>query len=131
MDENEKGIKEHMARLIESFAKTLPEPSKVSDHLWKFAKMHDRRSYQLIRFCIAPESDYRTVVKAIVCHNLLRNVHLVELKARIEGVYKANRTIGRGSSRAFAYSGPSAVSGQCHHIQQKSCTRHHGILKNG
>lgn len=34
--------------------------------LWRFAKLHDRRSYQLLRFCIAPESDYRTVVKAIV-----------------------------------------------------------------
>ena len=69
MDENEKAIKEHMARLIESFAKGLPESSKVTEHLWKFAKMHDRRSYQLMRFCMAPESDYRTVFKAIVSHS--------------------------------------------------------------
>ena len=66
MDENETQIKEHMGRLIDSFAKTLPDSSKASADLWKFAKMHDRRSYQLIRFCMAPESDFRTVSKAIV-----------------------------------------------------------------
>ena len=66
MDENEKPVKEHMARLIDTFAQLLPDSLKATEVLWKFAKMHDRRSYQLIRFCMAPESDYRTVVKAIV-----------------------------------------------------------------
>ena len=66
MEGNEKLIKEHLSRLINEFAKQLPDSSKASDCLWKFAKLHDRRCYQLIRFCMAPESDYRTVVKAIV-----------------------------------------------------------------
>ena len=66
MDSREKEIKEHLARLIKEFAKQFPDPSKASECLWKFTKTHDRRSYQLIRFCMAPESDYRTVVKAIV-----------------------------------------------------------------
>ena len=65
MDKMEKEIKAHMSKLIENLAKGFPDPPKFSEHLWKFAKMHDRRAYQLIRFCIAPESDYRTVVKAI------------------------------------------------------------------
>lgn len=67
MDDNEKQIKDHLTRLIDSLSKILPDPSRVSSDLWKFAKMHDRRSYQLIRFCMTPESDYRTVYKAIVC----------------------------------------------------------------
>ena len=70
---NEKQIKENMSRLIEILAKTLPDPSKVTEHLWKFAKMHDKRSYTLIRFCMGHElqggetrtSDYRTVIKAM------------------------------------------------------------------
>ncbi|KAL9104978.1 MAG: hypothetical protein Q9163_000150 [Psora crenata] len=65
MDKNEKEIKAHMSKLIENLAKGFPDSAKFSEHLWKFAKMHDRRAYQLIRFCMAPESDYRTVVKAI------------------------------------------------------------------
>lgn len=66
MDENETQIKDHLSRLIDEFTKFLPDPAKTRDHLWKFAKLHDRRSYQLIRFCIAPESDYRIVFNAIV-----------------------------------------------------------------
>ncbi|KAI9809549.1 MAG: hypothetical protein M1827_006784 [Pycnora praestabilis] len=65
MDENEADIKSHLTRLIKWFSDTLPDPARVSADLWKFAKMHDRRSYQLIRFCMAAESDYRTVQKAI------------------------------------------------------------------
>jgi sister chromatid cohesion protein PDS5 len=66
MDENESQIKEHLTRIIENFTRFLPDQSKATSDLWKFAKLHDRRCYQLIRFCTAPESDYRTVVKAIV-----------------------------------------------------------------
>ena len=43
----------------------LPEPPKAKENLQKFAKLHDRRCYQLIRFCFNPDSDYRTVVKAL------------------------------------------------------------------
>lgn len=66
MDENEAAIKEHLKRLIDNLSKQLPDSAKVAADLWKFAKMHDRRSYQLIRFCMAPESDYRTMFKAFV-----------------------------------------------------------------
>lgn len=67
MDENEANITGHLSRIIDQFCKQLPDPSKAAADLWKFAKMHDRRSYALIRFCMAPESDYRTVFKAMVC----------------------------------------------------------------
>ena len=66
MDENEAAIKEHLKRLIDNLAKQLPETAKATGDLWKFAKMHDRRSYQLIRFCMAADSDYRTMYKAFV-----------------------------------------------------------------
>ncbi|KAL8807815.1 MAG: hypothetical protein Q9182_000464 [Xanthomendoza sp. 2 TL-2023] len=65
MDQNETQIKEHLTRLVQSFAPRLPNPQQASADLWKFTKMHDRRSYQLIRFCMKADSDYRTVVKAI------------------------------------------------------------------
>ncbi|KAL8831282.1 MAG: hypothetical protein Q9191_000938, partial [Dirinaria sp. TL-2023a] len=64
MDTNESKIKDKMKGLIEHFAQLLPERTKAVTDLWKFAKTHDRRSYQLIRFCMAPESDYRTMFKA-------------------------------------------------------------------
>ncbi|KAI5781164.1 armadillo-type protein [Geopyxis carbonaria] len=43
----------------------LPEPPRAKENLHRFAKMHDRRCYQLIRYCFSPESEYRTVVRAL------------------------------------------------------------------
>jgi sister-chromatid-cohesion protein PDS5 len=65
MDKNEEEVKARLTKIIEPLSKVFPDPSKVSADLWKFAKMHDRRNYQLIRFCLLPSSDYRTVTKAI------------------------------------------------------------------
>ncbi|KAI9832686.1 MAG: hypothetical protein M1819_004272 [Sarea resinae] len=65
MESSETEIKSHLTRIIDYFAKVLPDGPRVTADLWKFAKMHDRRSYQLIRFCMSPESDYKTVYKAI------------------------------------------------------------------
>jgi sister chromatid cohesion protein PDS5 len=66
MEEREKEIKANLTGLIHYYAKTLPDPQRVIEDLWKFAKAHDRRSYQLIRFCMAPDSDYRKVFRSIV-----------------------------------------------------------------
>ncbi|KAI9780452.1 MAG: hypothetical protein M1839_006726 [Geoglossum umbratile] len=65
MDENEAAIKKQLHNLIDWFAKQLPDSARATADLLKFAKMNDRRNHQLIRFCMAPESDYRTVHKAI------------------------------------------------------------------
>ncbi|KAG9792142.1 hypothetical protein KCU95_g5470, partial [Aureobasidium melanogenum] len=54
-----------LSKLIEFFARERPEPLVANDHLWKFAKKHDRRCYQLIRFAINPDSEYKKVVNAI------------------------------------------------------------------
>ncbi|KAI9824960.1 MAG: hypothetical protein M1826_007212 [Phylliscum demangeonii] len=65
MDSGEAEINAHLTRLISYFAEMLPDAARASADLWKFVKKHDRRSYQLMRFCIDPSSEYRTVVKAI------------------------------------------------------------------
>jgi sister chromatid cohesion protein PDS5 len=65
MEHDEEEIKARLTRLIEAIAKAFPEPSRVISDLWKFAKVHDRRNYQLIRFAMSTENDYKTVVNAI------------------------------------------------------------------
>ncbi|OCK82685.1 ARM repeat-containing protein [Lepidopterella palustris CBS 459.81] len=65
VEKDEKEIKQQLGGLIAYYAKVLPDSSRVTEDLWKFAKAHDRRSYQLIRFCMAPDSDYRKVFKSI------------------------------------------------------------------
>lgn len=65
VDKNEEQAKAQLSKVVDSLSKTFPDPARASADLWKFAKVHDRRSYQLIRFAMAAVSDYRTVTKAI------------------------------------------------------------------
>jgi sister chromatid cohesion protein PDS5 len=65
VEKNEAEIQTALTKWVEAISKTLPESTRVSADLRRFAKLHDRRNYQLIRFCLNPESEYRTVVKAI------------------------------------------------------------------
>ncbi|KAJ0419828.1 armadillo-type protein [Aspergillus carlsbadensis] len=64
MEKNKDQIKAQLTKVIDTLAKTFPDPARTSADLWKFAKIHDRRSYQLVRFAMAAVSDYRTVTKA-------------------------------------------------------------------
>lgn len=66
MENDERKTKQTLGKLIDFFARSYPEPSKAAEDLWKYAKIHDKRTYSLIRFCMAPESDYRKVFKSIV-----------------------------------------------------------------
>ncbi|KAF2003165.1 sister chromatid cohesion and DNA repair protein [Amniculicola lignicola CBS 123094] len=65
MDKGEKETEKKLGALISYYAKTLPDQTRASEELWKFAKAHDRRSYALIRFSTAPESDYRKVFRSL------------------------------------------------------------------
>lgn len=65
MEENEEAVKAQLTKVVDLIAKTLPEPTRVSADLLKFAKMHDRRNYQLIRYAMNAENDYKTVINAM------------------------------------------------------------------
>jgi sister chromatid cohesion protein PDS5 len=73
MEKDEERIKAQLTRVIDALAKPMPDRSRVSADLWRFAKAHDRRNYQLIRFAMAAVSDYRTVTKAI--KELAKRIH--------------------------------------------------------
>jgi sister-chromatid-cohesion protein PDS5 len=66
MDKDEKETKKKLEGLISYYARTLPDSTRAIDDLWKFAKVHDRRAYTLMRFCMDPASDYRRVFRSIV-----------------------------------------------------------------
>ncbi|KAK0882776.1 Sister chromatid cohesion protein pds5 [Friedmanniomyces endolithicus] len=63
-DTDEKTSKKELETMIAAFSRMMPDTVLATEHLKKFAKFHDRRSFQLIRFCYSPDSDYRKVVKA-------------------------------------------------------------------
>lgn len=69
--EEGQAIKDKLSQLIAVWVSRLPEPTKATDELWRFAKTHDRRAYALWRFCMDPASDYRRVFKSIVSQHLI------------------------------------------------------------
>ena len=65
IDEAEAETKDKLTKVIEALSRSFPEPSRVTADLWKFAKMHDRRAYHLVKCTLDPTNDYRTVVNAL------------------------------------------------------------------
>ncbi|CZT03551.1 related to SPO76 protein [Rhynchosporium agropyri] len=60
-----KAVKNKLDSTINWLANLLPDPMRTTQELHKYAKLHDRRSYQLLRFAIAPETEFGIVYKAI------------------------------------------------------------------
>ena len=54
-----------LAAQVEALAKLMPDEQIAAEHLRQFSKHHDRRAYQLIRFCYESASDYRKISKAV------------------------------------------------------------------
>lgn len=62
--DEEAKLKTRLNSYIDVISKTFHDSAKMADDLKKFAKQHDRRNYQLIRFAIGAEYDYKTMNKA-------------------------------------------------------------------
>ena len=62
---NAEKTKQNLRKIILYICQFLPEPAKVESDLHAFATWHDRRSYGLVKFATSPESDYKTMHRAI------------------------------------------------------------------
>lgn len=65
IDTNEDKVKTSLAKTFQWLGAFFPDPLKVRGDLQKFAKLNDRRSYQLVKYAIESESDFKTVRRAI------------------------------------------------------------------
>ncbi|OAA55565.1 sister chromatid cohesion and DNA repair protein [Niveomyces insectorum RCEF 264] len=54
-----------LEKSIDYLSQFFPDAPKVRADLQRFAKLNDRRSYQLIRFVIGPENDFTTMYRAM------------------------------------------------------------------
>ncbi|KAI8626872.1 armadillo-type protein [Xylariaceae sp. FL1651] len=62
---NAERTKQNLKKTTHYLGQFLPDPIRVEADLHNFANWHDRRSYQLIRFTVSPESDFKTMHRAI------------------------------------------------------------------
>ena len=64
-EEDDRALRKKLDAYVEILARGMPESNVVKDHLKKFGKHNDRRAFQLVKFCLSPESDYRKIVRAM------------------------------------------------------------------
>ncbi|KAK1245146.1 hypothetical protein MKX08_004775 [Trichoderma sp. CBMAI-0020] len=65
IEANEDKVKAGLAKTMQWFGAYFPDPLKVRSDLQKFVKLNERRSYQLVKYAIESESDFKTVRRAI------------------------------------------------------------------
>lgn len=58
-------INQNLKKTIQYLCQFLPDAVKVEADLHNFANWHDRRCYQLIRFVVSAESDFKTMHRAV------------------------------------------------------------------
>ncbi|KPI41268.1 Sister chromatid cohesion protein pds5 [Cyphellophora attinorum] len=64
-EDGEAKIRAKLSACIDSLCKPFYDAPRTSADLWKFAKQHDRRNYQLIKFAVSPEHDYKTMSNGV------------------------------------------------------------------
>lgn len=69
-----------------------PDGERTRADLLKFAKLNDRRNYQLIRYAVAPEYDFKTVYRAIkeLSKRLKDGAHASLLETLIPLLYRSS-----------------------------------------
>ncbi|PFH55440.1 hypothetical protein XA68_18308 [Ophiocordyceps unilateralis] len=72
VDVNEEKVKASLVKTFQWLGASFPDPLKVRADLQKFAKLNDRRGYQLVKYAIESESDFKTVRRAI--HELITKI---------------------------------------------------------
>lgn len=65
IDSNDDKVKASLAKTIDWIGRFFPDGLKVRGDLQKFAKLNERRNYQLVKYAIESESDFKTVRRAI------------------------------------------------------------------
>lgn len=65
IDGNDEKVKSSLAKTFQWLGGFFPDPLKVRSDLQKFAKLNDRRSYQLVKYAIESESDFKTIRRAV------------------------------------------------------------------
>ncbi|RFU81769.1 armadillo-type fold [Trichoderma arundinaceum] len=65
IEANEDKVKAGLAKTMQWLGAYFPDPLKVRSDLQKFVKLNERRSYQLVKYAIESESDFKTVRRAI------------------------------------------------------------------
>lgn len=66
MDGDEDLAVKRLKTFTQHLAATLPDPVKAAEDLENFARLNENRLYKLLKTCIDPQTDLKTVAKSSV-----------------------------------------------------------------
>ncbi|KAF9235796.1 armadillo-type protein [Melanogaster broomeanus] len=64
IDENEESVIQRLSAVIKHLSRQFPDPQKAADDLQTFARANENRLYKLLKTCMDPQSDLKSIVKA-------------------------------------------------------------------
>lgn len=69
IDGDEEIVVKRLRMSIQHLSGTFPDPLKASEDLNSFAKHNENRLYRLLKTCMDPGTDLKTLIKSTVCSN--------------------------------------------------------------
>ncbi|KAF8899783.1 armadillo-type protein [Gymnopilus junonius] len=64
IDEDEEAVVRKLKATTQHLAAMFPDPVKASEDLQAFAKLNENRLYKLLKICMSPQTDVKTLVKS-------------------------------------------------------------------
>ncbi|KAF9226311.1 hypothetical protein BS17DRAFT_794477 [Gyrodon lividus] len=64
IDENEEFVIQRLNTVVKHLSRQFPDPQKATEDLQAFARANENRLYKLLKTCMDPQSDLKSVVKA-------------------------------------------------------------------
>ncbi|TPX13785.1 uncharacterized protein E0L32_005729 [Thyridium curvatum] len=131
---NEAQILGNMQKTLDYLAQYFPDQPKFKSDLTKFAKANDRRNYQLIKYVVSPESDFKVMHRAIKeLIKRLQGANAVILDTLIPLLYRSGYIIFNRSHIAsileYSKSDQSGLSAAAHEILNEMSSRNPEIFK--
>ncbi len=131
---NEKEIREKLENAISYPAQFFPDAVKVRTDLYKFAKANDRRSYQLVKFIIGPENDFKTIhraLKELIKRSQGPNVGVLDTLVPLlyrSGCIMFNRS-HLATILAYSRSGQDGMAATAHEVLNELSMRNPNLFK--
>lgn len=75
IDGDEELVMKRLRMTIQHLSVTYPDPVKASEDLNSFAKLNESRLYKLLKTCMDPQTDLKTLIRSTVrsqfsCHGI-------------------------------------------------------------
>lgn len=76
IDADEEAIVKRLRHSVHHLSVTFPDPIKASEDFNAFAKLNENRLYKLLKTCLDPQTDLKTLIRSMVRFNFFQSVRI-------------------------------------------------------